>query len=117
MRDVYLACIICKAAINFSLDPYSQDGGKQFYLQIVYFKVYDLKNLLETAMQILSTVSEAQSLHSAFLIVFVSLSILLYRFPAAEILKKDPQDSKFNWLWERVGKSIWRRVGIVVFFC
>lgn len=86
MRDVYFACIIRKAAISFSLDPYSQDGGKQFYLQTAYFKVYDLKNLLETAMQILSTVSEAQSLHSTFLIVLAPLSILSHRFPAAEIL-------------------------------
>ena len=76
MRDAYFVCIICKAIISFFLDPYSQDGEKQFHLQIVDFKVYDLKNL-EMVMQILCTVSVAQGLHSSFLIILVPLSILL----------------------------------------
>lgn len=77
MRDAYFVCIICKAIISFFLDPYSQDGEKQFLLQIVDFKAYDLKNLLEKVMQILCTVSVAQGLHGSFLIVLVPLSILL----------------------------------------
>lgn len=80
-------CKICKAIISFFLDPYSQDGEKQFQLQIVDFKVYDLKNLLEMVMQALCTVSAAQGLPGSFLIALAPLSILLlYSFPATEIL-------------------------------
>lgn len=77
-------CKICKALF---LDPYSQDNEKQFYLQIVDFKVYDLKNLLEMVMQALCTVSVAQGLHDSVLVASAPLSILLlYSSPAKEIL-------------------------------
>lgn len=76
-----------RPSLAFCLDPYSQDGEKQFHLQIVDFKGYDLKNLLEMVMQTLCTVSVAQGLHGSFLIALAPLSILLlYFFPAKEIL-------------------------------
>lgn len=76
MRDAYFVCVICKAIISFFLDPYSQEGEKQFHLQIVDFKVYSLKNLIETVVQILCMVSLARGLPGSFLIVLVPLRIL-----------------------------------------